>query len=299
MINPIVSVIMLTYNRESYLPESIASVLSQTFTALELIIIDDGSSDNSETLIKQWEDQRVRYFKFEHSGMASRLRNFGIKESRGKYIAFMDSDDVWSLEKIQQQVNALSDHPQSGFTFTNVIEFKSGDIIIRNGIYKLWKGSFEGNVFNLYVRNEFAIYPSSFLFNKECLLKTGQLNELFPWTDNDFFHRLAYHFKGFVIMDCLVKIRKHDGNTSSKLGQETVKEMLHMLTVFFKESMITEQVFLKMTAYYYYLSGILYLRSGQKELAHDAFVNCTRYNPLKIKAWIRTLLSFLHISQKA
>jgi glycosyltransferase involved in cell wall biosynthesis len=259
--------------------------------------MDDGSTDGSEELITKWPDQRIRYFKFEHTGIASRLRNFGIEQSKGKYIAFLDSDDVWFPEKIQQQVNALKNYPGSGFTFTNVIEFANNNTTVKQGIYKQWNKSFEGKIFNSYVQNEFVIYPSSFLFDKECISTTGKLNELFPWTDNDFFHRLAYHFKGFVIVDALVKIRKHEGNTSSTLAQEMVKEMHHMLAAFFNKGMITEPVFLKMTAHYYYLSGMLYLRSAQKKPARNAFLNCTLYNPFRFKAWIRIIFSFLNIPQ--
>jgi len=293
MINPMVSVIMLTYNRERYLPESIASVLSQTLTALELIIVDDGSSDGSERLITQWKDSRIRYFKFPHTGEASRLRNWGIDQSKGKYIAFIDSDDIWSPEKTRRQIEALEKNTALGFTFTNVIEFTNNNSILKKGIYKQWSKSFEGSVFNSYVQNEFVIYPSSILFDRACLVKAGRLNELFPWTDNDFFHRLAYHFKVFVITDTLVKIRKHDGNTSSTFGQETVKEMHNMLNTFFNDRMITESVFLKMTAHYYYMSGILYSRSNQRTAARQAFVNCTLHNPRNIKAWIRVIFSFL------
>ncbi len=301
MTDPAVSVIMLTYNRERYLQESISSVLSQTFSDLELIIVDDGSNDNSELLIKQISDTRIRYYKFEHTGHASRLRNFGINQSCGKFVAFIDSDDIWLPEKIQFQLNALKDfYPTIGFTFTNVIEFTNDGSILKNGIYKnLWTHSFEGNVFDLYVQSKFAIYPSSMLFNKRCLEITGPLDELFPWTDNDFFHRLAFHYEGAVITTPLVRIRKHAENTSSTLGQETVKEMICMLSNFLKGGIISNYIFRKMTAHYYYLSGILYLRTHQKALAQKAFVNCLRYNPLKTKAWIRSTLSILNIPQRS
>jgi glycosyltransferase involved in cell wall biosynthesis len=298
MISPIVSVIMLTYNRQRYLPEAIQSVLSQTFQKLELLILDDGSTDNTEALIHQIDDERIRYFKFDHTAKASRLRNFGINSSNGQFIAFIDSDDIWSSEKIQMQADALNDHATVGYSFTDVIEFANDGTVMKNGIYpKIFNNSFEANLFGMYVESKFVIYPSSLLFRKDCLQTTGLLNELFSWTDNDFFHRLAYHYNGFFINQKLVRIRKHDENTSSKFGQETVTEMLHMLKSFHTNGMIDDVIFRKMAAHYHYLSGISFLRNNDSEMAKKAFVNCTRYDPINIKAWIRITLCRLHVRQ--
>ncbi|CAN5345473.1 glycosyltransferase [soil metagenome] len=298
MISPNVSVIMLTYNRERYLPESIRSVLSQTLQNFELLILDDGSTDNTEALIHQINDERIRYFKFDHTAKASTLRNFGINKSNGQFIAFIDSDDIWSSEKIQMQAEALNNHPNVGYSFTDVIEFANDGTVIKYGIYpKIFNTSFEASFFGQYVQSKFIIYPSSLIFRKDCLQRIGLLNELFSWTDNDFFHRLAYHYNGFFINHKLVRIRKHDENTSSRFGQETVMEMLHMLASFHTNGMINDVIFRKMAAHYHYLSGISFLRNNNSEMAKKAFVTCTRNNPFNIKAWIRITLCHLHVRQ--
>ena len=131
------------------------------------------------------------------------------------------------------------------------------------------------------------------LFDRRCLELTGRFNEQFAWTDNDFFHRLAYHYDGFLIEKSLVRIRKHDKNTSSTTAQITVTEMLHMLKNFYKEGMIEKRIYFKMTSHYHYLSGMLYLHSGDSSLARRAFVNCGQYNPWNLKAWIRGTLTLL------
>ena len=103
---PLVSVVMPVFNAERYLPHTINSVLSQTFSDFELIIVDDCSTDGSFDLAQAHEsDFRVRALRLEaNSGGPARPRNFGLKESRGRYIAFVDSDDLWHPQKLELQV---------------------------------------------------------------------------------------------------------------------------------------------------------------------------------------------------
>lgn len=105
-----VSVIIPTYNREKVLARSIKSVLNQTYRDFELIIIDDGSTDNTETLVKQYQekDKRILYYKQGNQG-ASAARNSGIELAKGEYIAFQDSDDEWLPNKLEVQMQRLQE----------------------------------------------------------------------------------------------------------------------------------------------------------------------------------------------
>jgi len=295
MTGPILSVIMLTYNRERYITEAITSVLNQTFQEIELIIIDDGSSDRTEIIVNEINSSRILYYKFPHSGKGSQLRNLGLEKSHGKFIAFIDSDDVWLPEKIRIQLDKLySNSGKPGFVFSDILLFNNSGEVLKSHIYKDVNLS-GSNLFSQYVENEFAIYPSTILFDKRCLEATGKLSELFSWTDNDFFHRMAFYYDGFLIKKPLVKIRRHDTNTSAKAGQKTIDEMMHMLTDFHKKGMINKSVFVKMISYYYYLSGMLFLNDRDYFLARKAFLNCIQNNPFNLKAWIRGGLTYFNI----
>lgn len=103
----LVSVIIPTYNRAHTLPRSIESVLNQSYSNFELIIVDDGSTDETADVIKQYNDSRIRYFHTENRG-ACAARNFGIKKARGEYISFQDSDDFWYPEKLQAELHCLA-----------------------------------------------------------------------------------------------------------------------------------------------------------------------------------------------
>ena len=106
MLMPRVSVIITTYNRAHLVSQAIQSVLDQTFRDFELIIVDDGSSDDTEAVVRGFNDPRIRYIYQENKGISG-ARNTGIRNARGRYIAFLDSDDLWLPTKIEQQVHIL------------------------------------------------------------------------------------------------------------------------------------------------------------------------------------------------
>ena len=107
MNNPLVSVIIPNYNKEEFLSICIQSVLNQTYKNFEIIIIDNFSSDRSLDVIKKFIDPRINLFQFKNNGIIAASRNFGIKKSNGKYLAFLDSDDYWMKDKLSKSVKVL------------------------------------------------------------------------------------------------------------------------------------------------------------------------------------------------
>ena len=117
--NELVSIIMPSYNTSEYVEESIKSVLNQTYTNWELIIVDDCSTDNSEEIIKQFtHDARIRFFKNEKNSGAAISRNFALREAKGKWIAFLDSDDLWEPEKLEKQIGFMRENDYK-FSYTD------------------------------------------------------------------------------------------------------------------------------------------------------------------------------------
>ena len=107
-----VSVVIPTYNRESIVVNAIKSVLSQSFRDFEIVVVDDGSQDSTETVIKEMNDPRINYIQHSKNLGTAQARNTGIKNSKGKYIAFLDSDDEWLPEKISKQMETIGEHDQ-------------------------------------------------------------------------------------------------------------------------------------------------------------------------------------------
>ena len=116
--NGLVSVIMPSYNSEKYIKDSIESVLKQTYPFWELIIVDDCSTDETIEIIKSLNDDRIRLFVNDHNSGAALSRNKALKEAKGKWIAFLDSDDLWLPTKLEEQLKFMIENDYK-FTFTD------------------------------------------------------------------------------------------------------------------------------------------------------------------------------------
>jgi glycosyltransferase involved in cell wall biosynthesis len=114
---PKISVIIPAYNAARYICETVDSVLSQTYKNFEVIIIDDGSTDNTQKLLNQYRD-KIKYIYQNNKGVAG-ARNKGIQQAHGKYLAFLDNDDVWLPDKLTKQITISEQNPQVGFIFTD------------------------------------------------------------------------------------------------------------------------------------------------------------------------------------
>ena len=115
-----VSVLMCTYNRRFCLKQAIDSVLCQTYPDFEFVIVDDGSTDGTEELIKSYQDPRIRYFKLDQNSFYCYAANQGLGHCQGDYVAFMNSDDAWLPDKLEKQVSVMEQNRMLGACFTRV-----------------------------------------------------------------------------------------------------------------------------------------------------------------------------------
>ena len=115
---PLVSVIIPAYNAEAHITETISSVLHQSYTQLQLIVVDDCSTDRTAQLVSEVSDPRVELVHLERNGHVCAARNAGLARAKGDYIAFLDADDLWKPEKLKLQVDELEAHPEVGCCFT-------------------------------------------------------------------------------------------------------------------------------------------------------------------------------------
>ena len=153
---------MATYNRSIELPASIGSVVSQSYLNWELLVWDDGSNDDTETVVKSFNDPRIRYFFDKNHGQSYSL-NQAIKASKGDLIAFLDDDDEWEKQKIQTQVKYLLINPQIDFLFCNFLNISKPDLIENIGFDQHSK-AMEGLVVNK-VNDELFIVKDRLLQN--------------------------------------------------------------------------------------------------------------------------------------
>ncbi len=172
---PEVSVIMPAYNAGEFIAESIDSVIGQTFTNWELIIVDDGSTDNTASIAQQYQssDPRVRYFHQQNSRQG-KARNTGIKNSTGRYIAFLDADDLWTNDKLQLQVDILNARPEIDLVFSQGY-FLMTDGSLQNSDVKVkeWNCEHDGDEFIDW--NQIPILSA--IVKKEALEDVGLFSE--------------------------------------------------------------------------------------------------------------------------
>ena len=119
--NDLVSIIMPSYNTARFIEETIDSVLAQTYTNWELIIVDDCSTDDTDAVVARYEDPRIRYLKNEKNSGAAVSRNRALREAKGRWIAFLDSDDLWTPDKLQKQIRFMEEKGCS-YSYTNYVE---------------------------------------------------------------------------------------------------------------------------------------------------------------------------------
>lgn len=204
------SVIVPTYNRAHMVTETIDSILSQTFRDLELIIVDNDSTDNTEEVIKSYKDKRIRYFKHQNNGIVAVNRNYGVSKAKGEYIAFCDDDDLWFPEKLEKQVQEMEKDSQIGLVCNNVIHFNGkGD----HGEAFKAKPRDSDLTFEALVWKSF-ISGSTVLVRKAVLDDVGLMDEspeLVAVEDYELWLRIAKKYRVKYIDIPLGKYRTHPG----------------------------------------------------------------------------------------
>lgn len=216
MNHPRVSVVMATHNGAQYIAEAIQSVLNQTFSDFELIVIDDGSTDNTSEIVSQFLfDNRIKYFYQKNKG-TSAARNKGIEEAKGIYIAFIDQDDIYFPEKIYKTYQYLEKNAVYGMVYTNMHLIDSQGQFICEWLTKM-KFYGEGDIY-LNLLSECFFGPIAILVRKSVLFDAGLFNEDVKCVEDiDLWLRIARISKIGLIREPLVKWRQHDNNFSKNL----------------------------------------------------------------------------------
>lgn len=210
---PLVSVVIPVYNNELYLAKTIISVLKQSYDNTQILLINDGSTDNSkEICLSYLEDKRVMYFEHENKG-SGYTRNVGISESKGAYIAFIDSDDVWHKDKLKKQMMLFQTDETIDIVYSRIEIIDAYDKLVSDYNIRLHSG----NVLDhLYIDN--FICTSSVVLKKNILEKTGMFDEQFRISqDYEFWLRVALTSTFAFVNECLVQYRVHDAQISKKV----------------------------------------------------------------------------------
>lgn len=204
-----VSVIMPNFNGEKFLRESIDSVLSQSYQNLELLFVDDCSTDGSLDAVKSFSDDRIRIFSTEVNGGAAKSRNLAIENATGKWIAFLDSDDIWLSEKLEKQLSFMTEKG-AGFSFTQY------DVVDENGekkatfTPKAWEYSFDDILKHNYIGCLTAIYDAEKLGKVYMPENAEKREDVACW-----FNILKTGTNAYCLGEILAKYKLHANSVSA------------------------------------------------------------------------------------
>lgn len=222
---PLVSVVIPTYNRSSTLYYALSSVLSQTYQNFEIFVVDDASTDVTPQLMEQFaDDPRIHYIRFTENRKAGAARNAGMERAKGKYIAFLDSDDSWLPAKLELQVakmESLGD--EWGCSYTGSYVNKKGGIT-RQRVYRPRKS---GNLLRHLLMGKFVIWTPTFMFRRSCLDEVGMMDvTLVRSQDVDFYIRLLSRYKIAAVSEPLVNIYMVLDKSLANISQESRRMLL-------------------------------------------------------------------------
>lgn len=252
----LVSVILPIYNGEQFVARAIKSVLNQTYKELEIIVVDDGSSDNSLDVVRSYADARLKVFTKENGGPAS-ARNFGIKRSSGEFIALIDQDDLWYPKKLEKQIRLISQNSKLDMVYCNALSiYEDG-----SGPTRKWSELHipqTGKVFIELYRYNF-ILCSSAIFRKSLINKIGFIDEnrkFFGVDDYEYWLRIALNSEIGYVPEILVERRLHKSNLSSRNKKSQSMMYDNAIEVQKKYNKLYPNIFLKRDLSNSYLSQV-------------------------------------------
>jgi hypothetical protein len=208
---PLVSVVIPAYNQADFLPETVQSVLNQTYQNFEIIVVNDASSDNTDEVMAQLKNPRLKYIVHEKNQRLSAARNTGINASKGEILFLLDADDLFHPEKLETHVKFLNEHPEIGVSYNTRFELKHSS----NTIREMWRPPLTVSLKDLILTFPFA--PSDTVVQREWAFKVGLFDpDVRTAEDTDFPCRLALAGCQFAGIDRALNYRRYHSGRGRK-----------------------------------------------------------------------------------
>jgi len=286
---PLVSVIMPTYNRESFLRLAIDSVLNQTYPFLELHIIDDGSKDGTRSLVGSYRDERIKYLYQENRGQSA-ARNNGIKNARGAFICFLDSDNLWKNDKLEKQTSLMTLHPECNILYgENEIIDESGRVVgSGNPVPR-----YSDDVMLQLLQNNFITFNTA-MIRRCCFQEMGGFNEnTRAGEDYELFLKFSTRYRFLYIPDILASYRIMDNRISSdyeKVFEANRRILTDFLDTYGKS--LQPATIRRVWSRYFTSRGRHKAAAGRYAQAFADYCRAIRYRPANRQSW-RALLKLI------
>lgn len=229
----LVSIVMNCFNGEAFLKQSIDSVLIQSYTNWEIIFYDNASTDNSKKIVQSYNDTRIKYFFNKKNIKLGSARNIALSKCNGDYIAFLDVDDIWLVDKLKLQLELFLKKPDLGLVYSDSLWFNENSKIEKKSLDK--NSKIRGFCFRELLNN-YKLTMSSVVLNKKALIQQSTFfDERFQLLEeSDLFKRIAYDWEIDFVDEPLVKWRIHDKSTTWNNYSEIYLEGMLMLEKYSK-----------------------------------------------------------------
>jgi glycosyltransferase involved in cell wall biosynthesis len=285
MNKPVCSVVVTCYNYARFLPICLESVLKQTYQHFEIIVVNDGSTDNTDEVIDPYiKDPRIHYIKQQNAGQAN-AKNKGIQKAKGEFIAFLDADDFWGKTKLEKQISQFHE-PQVGVVYSAVryIDEQGNEVPFLHESTYLTPRS--GKVTEFLFFDNFIPFSSS-VVRRECFERVGVFDESVKMgIDWDLWLRLSvnYNFQ-FVDLPLLFYRQGHAGQMSQNLELRHVcSDRIMDKFLIQNPGILTDEIILKAKVYTYLNRGYYY-RSKNVITSLEYYLKAIRSNPGHWGAW--------------
>jgi glycosyltransferase involved in cell wall biosynthesis len=288
----LVSIVMPTYNRALFIGKTIKCIQQQTYPHWELIIVDDGSDDFTENIIEEISDPRIRFIKAGRININGKIKNIGMQQALGSFIAFIDSDDLWAPEKLSQQIAALDQHPEASFSLTGGYNFYQENLPV-DFFYKE-DGQLTGDIFLLLFKSKIAAFTQTLLLKNECLQTIKGFSENKEFADVEFILQLAAHFKAVVLFQPLVYRRLHASNHSAANWERSYQEGITLYQSYQKKAVVPASVVREALFKIHIRFGEAYLKSKSRKKAVYQHLKAWTYQPFNIIPLKKVGKSVLH-----
>lgn len=234
---PMVTVIIPTYNRAGYIGKAIQSVLDQTWQNFEIIVVDDGSEDDTERVVRQFNDSRIKYMRSDQNYGACHARNIGIGEAMSEYTAFLDSDACWNSNKLEKQISKMAVCDQDVALVYCRVQMVGKD----HEVQRIWPpyhtdqdAAFRGNMFRLLLMRN-MIDTSTMLIRTSCLREVGGFEEtLTAIEDWELALRISEKWKIEFVEDILVDVYTTSDNRISLDMAGNIRARCYMVEKYWK-----------------------------------------------------------------
>ena len=292
---PKISVVIPVYNGSKYIEETLNSVLNQSYKDFEIIVIDDGSTDNTSEIVNRFPSP-VRLIQNKHNGK-SFSRNIGIRAARGELISFVDADDLWMPNKLEVQIEYLKNHPEFEWIYSDCYIFEGSSEHIVDIWSRTAKKIYSGNILKQLL-NDCLIPSPTPMVSRRIFDDVGFFDETFlrhQPEDWDMWLRIASRYPIGSINEPLALLRKHENSLTAKEDPlKTFEGIMYVVqrAISRDKERIGNLANKVLSSRYLSFGKGLARMSGRRE-ARTMYFNALRYNPLNIKAYTFYLLQFL------